>query len=108
MKTNNDLSFQEATLDYEAMLRCARIATYEVQGRLQDYDKQLHKALSDNDTSMLELIPEWMEREVGKLAICAETLATLLGGVDRAHVTIINRTITPGAQEYLDSENEGA
>lgn len=104
MKTKNDLSFQEASLDYDALLQCAKIATYEVQGRLEDYNKQLHEAFSNSDTSLLKLIPEWMEREVGKLVICAETLAVLIGGMDRAHVTIINRTITPEAQEYLDSE----
>jgi hypothetical protein len=104
MKTKNDLSFQEATLDYEAMLRTARIAVYEVQGRIQDYDKQLHKALSEDSTSLLRLIPEWMEREVGKLSVCAETLASLIGGLERAHVTIVNRNITKEAQEYLESE----
>jgi len=106
MKTKNDLSFQEASLDYEAMVRCAKIAVYEVQGNLEDYNKRLHEAFAENDTSLLKLIPEWMEREVGKLAVCAETLATLVGGLDRAHVNIVNRNITAEAQIYLDSEKE--
>ena len=106
MKTKNDLSFQEASLDYEAMIRCAKIAVYEVQGNLEDYNKQLHEALSKGDTTRLKLLPEWMEREVGKLSVCGETLASLLGGLDRAHITIVNRSITAEAQQYLDSEKE--
>ena len=107
MKTKNDLSFQEATLDYEAMVRCARIAVYEVQGNIEDYNKKLHKALAEGDTTLLKLVPEWMEREMGKLVVCAETLASLIGGLDRAHVTIVNRNITAEAQDYLDSCEEG-
>ena len=106
MKTKNDLSFQEALLDYEAMVRCAKIAVYEVQGNIEDYNKQLHEALSKDNITQLRLLPEWIEREVGKLAVCAETLASLLGGLDRAHVTIVNRSITAEAQQYLDSEKE--
>jgi len=104
MRTQNDLSFQQANLDYNAMIRTAQIATVEAQGRIEDLDKKLHEALGNNDTSLLRLIPEWMERELTRLTIASETLATLIGGLDRAHVNIINRDISREAQEYLDSE----
>jgi hypothetical protein len=104
MRTQNDLSFQQANLDYNAMIRTAQIATVEAHGRIEDLDKKLHEALGNNDTSLLRLIPEWMERELTRLTIASETLATLIGGLDRAHVNIINRDISREAQEYLDSE----
>lgn len=104
MKTKSDLSFQEAKLDYAALIRTAQIATVEVQGRLEDLNKRLHQAISDNNTSQLKLIPEWMEQEVARLTTSSETLAALVGGLSRAHITIINRTLSKEAQEYLDSE----
>ncbi len=108
MKTKNDLNFQEAILDYDALVKTAQIALVETQGQLEDLDKKLHEAIGKNDISLLRLIPEWMERELGRLTIASETLASLLGGLDRAHVTIVNRAISKEAQAYLDSENEEA
>lgn len=104
MKTLNDLSFQQATLDYSALIRTAQIATVEAQSQIKDLDKRLHEALVSNDTSLLRLIPEWMERELGRLTTASETLASLIGGLDRAHINIVNRDISEEAQEYLDSE----
>ncbi|MFA7101319.1 MAG: hypothetical protein WC196_06270 [Bacilli bacterium] len=106
MRTQNDLSFQQANLDYNAMVRTAQIATVEAQSQIEDLDKKLHEALGNNDVSLLRLIPEWMERELGRLTIASETLATLIGGLDRAHINIVNRDISEEAQAYLDSEEE--
>ena len=106
MRTKNELSFQKASLDYEAMIQGARIAVNKTQGSVENYNNRLHNALSEGDTTLLRLLPNWMEEEIKKLAVCTETLASLIGGIDRAHVVIVNRTMTKEARVYLDSEKE--
>ena len=83
-KTKNDLSFNEAKLDLEAMTVTAKVAV----GRLIDSISSRIGELRDHPSSYL--VADWLNDDARWLTICSETLATLEGAKnDREIITII-------------------
>lgn len=83
-KTKNDLSFNEAKLDLEAMRTTARVAV----GMLVESISNRCATIRDNPASYLEA--GWLENNAKLLTICSETLATLNGAIkDREIITFV-------------------
>mgnify|MGYP003394029234 CR=1 FL=1 len=91
--TKNDLSGNEVKLDYEALVITANVAVGKCLDQLDSYSRKIRDAFctgGNTDITTLSLTARYIRDEGKNLAICADTLATLLGGRDRDKVTIIN------------------
>jgi hypothetical protein len=92
-KTQNDLSHDLAQLDYQALINTAKIGLGSTMESISQYlgklrDIGLYGCL---DTVALKLNSQWLCDEAQKLQIVGETLATLIGGLDRGTIEIINK-----------------
>ena len=86
--TKNDLSFDKAELDYEALIRTARIAQGHCIERISQHIGKL-RSLDTSVNSALEA--EWLKLEAEKLLIASETWYTLQEGRSRSEITIVNK-----------------
>jgi hypothetical protein len=94
MKTKNDLSFDEAKLDYRALIRTAEIAVSVLEQKIRQRLDKVRDSYSNRDITSLYLEAEWLSEDAERLSLCCETLSTLWGGVDRSNITIVNKEVT--------------
>jgi len=88
-KTKNDLSFDCAKVDFQAMLSTAQTAYVHSRDRIYRLLSET-KSLGVTDTT-LHLNAYWIEQESALFAIAGETLATLRGAVKRGKLEIVNK-----------------
>jgi len=86
--TKNDLSYDQAKLDYQALLTTARVAYYELLENIYGYYNKLRDT---HDTTSYYLNASRLAREANHLVIVGETLATLQGGLERSVIEIVNK-----------------
>jgi len=95
--TKNDLSFNKVTLDYRSLVLAASYAygllLESVSKRQRELLDAPSKAMKDPEhhTASISLGARWLYEDVSKLQIVAETLATLIGGLDRDEIVIVNK-----------------
>ena len=93
--TKNDLCGNHTKLDYQALLRVAAIAFgHSIEQIHQEYSILRQYPPCSN----VELFShaEYLHKEAGKLAVIAETLATLQEGLDREELEIVNKPEVKG------------
>jgi hypothetical protein len=100
--TMNDLSFDHAKLDYEAMVRTAEIAF----GRLLENIDEHTSLLRKRSYKKPSLRSEWLLNDAKGLAIVAETLETLYGCRTRGTIEIVNVRKEEEEGDYDDEANE--
>lgn len=86
--TMNDLSFNHAKLDHEAMVRTAEIAFGKLIEDIGDHISKLRNYSAKSHRASLR--SEWLEGDARKLVIVAETLDTLYGCRFRDEIEIVN------------------
>lgn len=84
-QTKNDLSFNEAKLDFEAMLLVSQVACF---GLIESVSRGIGILRS---TPQDYLTAERLQRDGKYLVTASETLATLLGAKEREILTIVNK-----------------
>jgi hypothetical protein len=87
-KTMNDLSFNHAKLDHEALIRTAEIAFGELIESIASHASKLRNYSANYQRASLR--SEWLAGDARKLVIVAETLDTLYGCRFRDEIEIIN------------------
>ena len=88
-RTENDLSFNKAELDYQAMLTTATVA---YRGCLREIERHLQVMRSLHKKVYLPyLSAQWLESEAKYLTIVAETMHTLQEGLSREELVIVNK-----------------
>ena len=91
--TKNDLSFNRAELDYAALITTAQVAYHHCLNEIDRYREALRRP-SSNSSRYLDA--GWLCREADNLVIVAETLATLLGGLEREEIEVVNKSSLKG------------
>ena len=89
-RTKNDLSANTVKLDYQALLYMAKVATGKCLETIGKQTDKIRSAIDLAEVTQLSLQALWISDEANNLAICADTLAALLGGIDRENVEIVN------------------
>ena len=89
--TQSDLSYNEAKVDFQALLVTATIAVREVRQQINRLDSQLQSDLFNNDVTGIHLKAQWIGEYAQSLAKVADTYSVLLGAKDRDNLTIVNR-----------------
>jgi hypothetical protein len=89
--TKNDLSFNHAKLDLQALIFTAKVALGELVRNIDNYNRRLIECASykEDDTVGIYLNAEWANDESKKLLKVAECLATLNGCLEREEIEII-------------------
>ena len=87
-KTQNDLSYDEAKLDYQALLATSRIAVGHCTEEIYKHLSNL-RAIPPNKPRPSSA--EWLLREANQLAVAAETMYTLEEGLQRSNIIIVNK-----------------
>jgi len=88
--TKNDLSYNCAELDYDALITTARVA-YSHSLREIYRQQQILQDTGSNTSRYLEA--GWLLGEAKNLVVVAETLSTLLEGITRDNITLINKPV---------------
>lgn len=88
--TKNDLSFDEAKLDFEALWKTAAHALQLSADRVRYYEGKICGPLGSPDNSFT-LNAQWLAEEANQLAVIADTLDTINGVRVRHRLKIINR-----------------
>lgn len=91
--TKNDLSYDCAELDYDALITTARVAYFHSLNEI--YRRQRILQCTDNNTER-HLEAGWLLGEAKNLVIVAETLSTLLEGLKRTTIKIVNKQSLKG------------
>lgn len=89
--TKNDLSHNEAKLDYAALVKTAEIAVGKCKADIADYVFKITDDWSKKDFTGVYLKATWLREEAERLEIACETLATLKGGETRENIIIVNK-----------------
>jgi len=87
--TKNDLSYDRATLDHEAMLVTAAVAYGRLLRSIDQYTGGMHEI--NSSVTALHLSAERLKEDADLLVIVAETYATLKGSLDRPELVITNK-----------------
>ena len=95
-ETKNDLCFDEAKVDYQAMLATSQIAYHHC---IQAISKHLADMGDITPRFRPSLSAEWLAREAGHLVIVAETMCTLKEGLSREKVTVVNKPVVKQDQD---------
>ena len=97
-KTQNDLSANTVKLDYQSLVRTAKIAVGRSMNGIEEYQGKLHDDLGKGYGVGIKLHSDWLAREAERLALACNTLATLLGAETRGNVTVINLPEVPAEE----------
>jgi hypothetical protein len=89
--TKNDLSANEAKLDYVALVKTAEIAVGHSLEQVSYYLNEIRKDRLGNYVTGLHCDANNMKNEAVMLEIACETLATLRGGETRENIVIVNK-----------------
>jgi len=90
--TKNDLCSNSATLDYQALLRTAQSAYKLGLEEVSRHLSVLHRFPPCGNTERY-LHAGWLAQEAKTLVVVAETLSTLLEGLTREEISIVNREV---------------
>jgi len=88
-QTQHDLSYDKTTLDYEALLATSQIAFHHCIEEISKYTNNLREF--PKPKFCYGLSAQWLAREANHLVTVAETMETLLGGLERSELVIINK-----------------
>jgi hypothetical protein len=88
-KTQNDLSYNSATLDYTALVDTTKIADYLLREKMLDELSSLGKCADAGSTKRLHA--ERLTSLAKSYQTVAETLDTLLGGLTRDRIDMTNK-----------------
>lgn len=86
--TKNDLSYDQTKLDYQAMLTTAQIAFSHTR---EEINRHIHNTYNISGKVNYSLEAKWIKEEADKLAIIAETMDTLQGGLTRSQIEVVNK-----------------
>ena len=86
--TMNDLSHNSTKLDYQAMLKTARIAFAHTRNELDKYLHQTHEIKPHLSYAHIARI---IKEEADQLVIAAEVMDTLEGGLSREELEVVNK-----------------
>lgn len=89
--TKNDLSFNEASLDFQAMLTTSKIAVGRCLDNISRYENNIRRDSINNDYTGVHCNANWLKAEAEYLEIASETLATLSGALERDNLFIVNK-----------------
>lgn len=89
--TKNDLSYNEAKLDYTAMIKTAEIAVGKSRSAVINYADKICNDWSNKHFTGVYLNATWLREEAERLEIACEMLATLKGGETRENIIIVNK-----------------
>ena len=89
--TQSDLSYNEAKVDFQALVTTAAIAVREVRQQISRLDSQLQEDLFSNDVTGIHLKSQWIAEYAQSLAKVADTYSVLLGAKTRDNLTIVNK-----------------
>ena len=86
--TEHDLSYNSTKLDYQALLRTARIAFAHTRNEL---NRHLHQTHEFNPIPDYAHLARLINEEAEQLVIAAETMHTLKEGLTREELEIVNK-----------------
>lgn len=89
--TQNDLSFDEAKLDFQAMTTVAGVAVSRLLNNIHRYTKEIGLDFDTKDNTSMYLNSQRLNQETKLLVVCTETLATLREAATRGVLTIVNK-----------------
>lgn len=89
--TKNDLSHNEAKLDYSALIKTAEIAVGKSRTAIVNYANEISNEWINKKFTGVYLNAIWLREEAQRLEIACETLATLKGGETRKNIVIVNK-----------------
>jgi len=95
-KTKNDLSYDKANLDYQAMFSTSRIAYAHC---LEEIGRHLSDMRQLSPSHSPDLSAGWLATEARQLTTAAETMRTLEGGLTRGTITITNKPMIKEEQD---------
>jgi len=98
--TKNNLCYQKATLDFEALVGVAFVARGSL---IESVTKYLGLLESEPDQSISSIYAERIKQTAEQLLICAETYSTLIGARERRELVIVNK---PEVAAEKDEEEE--
>jgi len=91
--TKNDISSGTITLDYQALITTAEIAYRESLDVIYNHFKKLTSFPDRCSNVERYLYAQWLSQEARGLVIVAETLSTLLEGLEREETIIVNKSV---------------
>ena len=89
--TQCDPSHDHTTLDHQALLSTAQIATRHCIDEVSRYLAGLNNRLLKSDITGIHLNAHWLAQEARQLDVSAEVLATLMGSLSRQELDITNK-----------------
>jgi len=91
--TKNDLSYNEAKLDYRALLDTATIAFAHTRNEIE---RLVHRTHDLNPHTNYASVARQLLDEAKRMAVAAETMHTLQEGLTRENILIINKGSNSG------------
>ena len=92
-RTECDLSYGKATLDFEALHKTAALGYRYTWHEVQRLYNQLHEVVIWTDTTKLRSAADDLASATEHLAYIAETLSALNGARERSELIISNKAI---------------
>jgi len=86
--TKNNLQYQKASLDFEALVKTATIA---VRWSLENIEKNIALLKNEPEKSLSYLFAERIKDTATELVTITETYSTLMGAIDRPILEIVNK-----------------
>ena len=90
-KTQCDLSFDHAQLDFNAMKNVARIAVGGLLETISKHERDIRDACLKDYATGIRLEAEYLAQAANRLEVCAEVLSTLIGAESRSELEIVNK-----------------
>jgi len=88
--TKNDLSYDLAEIDYQALLITAQYAVGELTEKCADHIDKIRRTAFTKDGTSLRLNASNLKQAAIGLEICADTLATLEGVLENRRIEDVN------------------
>ena len=101
--TKNDLSADETKLDYMALITIANIAVGRCMENVTSYNAKISEACFSRDITAIHMNGQRLSGEAKRLETATDVLATLLGGLTRTGLEVVNK---PWIFEYPDRLNK--
>ncbi len=86
--TKNNLQYQKASLDFEALVKTATIA---VRWSLENIEKNIALLKNEPEKSLSYLFAERIKDTATELVTITETYSTLMGAIDRPILEIVSK-----------------
>ena len=86
-----DLSYDKATLDYQAMMDVAKAAIHAHVESINEHLYNMRTAIGEQNHVGTLLHAQWASEEARRLVTATDVLAALIGGVERSEVVLVNK-----------------